>query len=275
MIVYYVYCILALGMVVGQTEAKNNTGITLGDWKLGRATFFGADGYTIHEGNCGFGDQFENVYPGFHVAAVSDKSGEFSNSCGRCYEVACRNAVFTDGYGEKIDRTQACFDESESLVVRIVDACPCEYAPNAYSNKKWCCQDSGAGDMHTDLSVWAFEKLARKKYGNMALRYREVPCNYIPEKVARSREEEGSTPFDFPPKSARRPHEWTFVQRTDERGVAQGAVSRVEDASDVYDKDTIVPGDQVYKDGTYKLSYGKKVKFIHGDGKSNTTKNEP
>lgn len=263
MMINHLYCILALSVIL-PIKAKNDSIITLGNWKLGRATFFGNDGYTIHQGNCGLGDQFENVYPGFHVAAVSDKSGEFSQSCGRCYEVACRNAVFTDGFGEQIDRTQSCFDESESLVVRIVDACPCEYAPNSYSNKKWCCQDSGAGDMHTDLSVWAFEKLGRKQYGSMALRYREVPCNYVPEKEARSRNEEGTTPFDFPPKSARRPHEWTFVKRTDPNGVAQGAVSRVEDASDISDKSTIVPGDQVYKDGTYGLSYGKKIKFVKG-----------
>lgn len=257
-------------MWVIMTTLLSGAQATMGDWKLGRATFFGADGWSIHEGNCGLGYQFDNVYPGFHVAAVSDKSGEFSNSCGKCFEIACRNAVFTDGYGEEIDRTQSCFNEAESLVVRIVDACPCEYAPNAYSNKKWCCQDSGAGDMHTDLSVWAFEKLARKKYGSMALKYREVPCNYLPENPASAKDEEGTTPLDFPPKAARRPHEWTFVKRTDPRGVAQGAVSRIEDASEVYDKSTIVPGEQVYKDGTYELSYGKEIRYFNGAARNST-----
>jgi hypothetical protein len=35
------------------------------------------------------------------------------------------------------------------------------YAANFYSNKRWCC-----GDMdHFDISAWAFEKLADKKWG--------------------------------------------------------------------------------------------------------------
>lgn len=32
---------------------------------------------------------------------------------------------------------------------------------NAYSNKRWCCNDQ----THFDVSVWAWEKLADKKWG--------------------------------------------------------------------------------------------------------------
>ena len=35
------------------------------------------------------------------------------------------------------------------------------YSANAYSNKRWCCNDMD----HFDVSVWAFEKLADKKWG--------------------------------------------------------------------------------------------------------------
>jgi hypothetical protein len=231
----------------------------LGAWKKGRATFFGADGWSIHEGNCGLGFQFENIYPGFDVAAISDKSGEFSQSCGKCFEISCKNEVITDGYGQQIDLTGSCFDESKSLVVRIVDACPCQYASNAYSNKRWCCQDNGAGDMHTDLSVWAFERLARKRFGVMALRYREVPCNYYPENPAK--DAENPTPYDYPPKQARKPHEKVYVKRTDPRGVAQGAIYTVDDESEVYDKSSIVSPKNLYRDGTYALSYGGDFSF--------------
>ena len=64
------------------------------------------------------------------------------------YEVACRNAAFTDGYGASIERNDACRDESQSVVVKVVDNCPCSYPGNAFSNKRWCCGDSGAGAAH-------------------------------------------------------------------------------------------------------------------------------
>jgi hypothetical protein len=35
------------------------------------------------------------------------------------------------------------------------------YAANNYSNKRWCCGDRD----HFDISAWAFEKLADKKWG--------------------------------------------------------------------------------------------------------------
>ena len=126
-------------------------------------------------------------------------------------------------------------------------------------------QDNGAGDMHTDLSVWAFEKLARKSFGVMALRYREVPCNYYPENPAL--DAENPTPYDYPPKQARKPHEQVFVKRTDPRGVAQGAIYTVDDESEVNDKSNIVSPKMLYRDGTYALSYGGDFSYTHSDGK--------
>ncbi|GFH17295.1 expansin-like EG45 domain-containing protein, partial [Haematococcus lacustris] len=41
---------------------------------------------------------------------------------------------------------------------------------NYYSNKRWCC-----GDMyHLDISTYAFEKLADKKWGVIAMKYRHT-----------------------------------------------------------------------------------------------------
>ncbi len=60
------------------------------------------------------------------------------------------------------------------MVVRITDTCPCTYPANAYSNKRWCC-----GDMdHFDVSVWAFEKLADKKWGVVGIKYRQGGCRW-------------------------------------------------------------------------------------------------
>jgi hypothetical protein len=55
------------------------------------------------------------------------------------------------------------------VVVRITDTCPCTYPANAYSNKRWCCGDQD----HFDVSVWAFEKLADKKWGVVGIKYRQ------------------------------------------------------------------------------------------------------
>ena len=54
-----------------------------------------------------------------------------------------------------MDRSNACFDESKSVIITIADACPCRYPNNEYSNQRWCC-----GDMnHVDLSREAFEQV--------------------------------------------------------------------------------------------------------------------
>ncbi len=39
----------------------------------------------------------------------------------RCYEVRCNPSVFTDGYGERMDRTSVCYNRNASLVVRVTD----------------------------------------------------------------------------------------------------------------------------------------------------------
>jgi hypothetical protein len=117
-----------------------------------RATYYGLDGWSIHKGSCGFGYQWPDIYPGFDVAAIADASPEFAGSCGRCYEVRCRAASFSDGYGQYIDRSSGCKDPSKTVVVKAVDNCPCNYPGNPYSNKRWCCGDNGL--THFDLSVW-------------------------------------------------------------------------------------------------------------------------
>jgi len=62
-----------------------------------------------------------------------------------------------DNYGNEMNREHVCFDSAASVIVRTTDACPCNYADNFYSNKRWCC-----GDMtHFDVSIWAFEKVPR------------------------------------------------------------------------------------------------------------------
>eukprot|EP01025_Chloroclados_australasicus_P040130 TRINITY_DN417_c1_g1_i2.p1 TRINITY_DN417_c1_g1~~TRINITY_DN417_c1_g1_i2.p1 ORF type:complete len:417 (-),score=44.25 TRINITY_DN417_c1_g1_i2:1251-2501(-) len=152
------------------------------EWKIGRATFYGNEYWLwdIHGGSCGYGYLCPEEGTGWDVAALPDVHPAYAASCGRCYEVRCAPVDFSDNYGENLQRSNVCRDSQASIMVTITDTCPCYYPTNLYSNKRWCC-----GDMdHFDMSVWAFEKLAEKRWGVIGLNYREVPCDYQPSKVA-------------------------------------------------------------------------------------------
>lgn len=161
------------------------TGAAAQDWFDGRATFYGTDAWKLDIGSCGYGYLSKDVGTGWDVAALPDTDPLYSGShtgaqCGKCREVKCRNGWLTDGYGESFDRSSVCFDSDASVVVQIVDTCDCNYAPNAYSNRRWCC-----GDMrHMDLSYWAYTKLADPKWGVIPTSMRDVPCSYMPRKKA-------------------------------------------------------------------------------------------
>jgi hypothetical protein len=83
-----------------------------------------------------FGYLDQNKGTGWDVAALSDHSGEYAGSCGRCYEVACRSTSVRDSYGANMDRYSACKGDS-TVTVRITDTCPCNYPSNYYSNQRW------------------------------------------------------------------------------------------------------------------------------------------
>eukprot|EP01026_Neomeris_dumetosa_P056197 TRINITY_DN5136_c1_g1_i4.p1 TRINITY_DN5136_c1_g1~~TRINITY_DN5136_c1_g1_i4.p1 ORF type:complete len:406 (-),score=59.39 TRINITY_DN5136_c1_g1_i4:268-1485(-) len=150
-------------------------------WHYGRATFYGNEPWywPIHRGSCGFGYLCKDEGTGWDVAAISDQHWAGA-SCGVCFEFKCNPAHFTDGYGQTLDRADSCFDPEASVVATIVDTCPCTYAANAYSNRRWCCGDTD----HFDLSVWAFEKLSDLKWGVISVYYRQVACDYQPQKKA-------------------------------------------------------------------------------------------
>ncbi|GFR49513.1 hypothetical protein Agub_g11554 [Astrephomene gubernaculifera] len=173
-------------------------------WRSGRATWFGgSDGWSIHNGSC----NYQYIYPdeplGWDVAALTDVISEYPDSCGLCYEVACDSTWTSDNYGSSFDRTASCYDTDASLVVRIVDVCPCQYPSNAYNNKRWCCGDRD----HLDMSIWAFEKLAETRWGVIPIRYRPVPCDYKPSKKAKSIS--NPTPAVKPPAGdVRRTRDW-------------------------------------------------------------------
>eukprot|EP01025_Chloroclados_australasicus_P032926 TRINITY_DN3344_c1_g1_i1.p1 TRINITY_DN3344_c1_g1~~TRINITY_DN3344_c1_g1_i1.p1 ORF type:complete len:430 (-),score=47.91 TRINITY_DN3344_c1_g1_i1:1535-2668(-) len=151
-------------------------------WRDGRATFYGHEHWlwSIHEGSCEFGYLCANENTGWDVTALPDAHKDYAGSCGRCYEVKCHGVMFMDSFKNQLDRSNVCNDGESSVVVRVVDTCPCNDVKSQFSNQRWCC-----GDMdHLDLSIWAFEKLADPKWGVIGLKYREVPCDHKPEKQA-------------------------------------------------------------------------------------------
>jgi hypothetical protein len=155
---------------------------------------------------------------------LSDQSKEFDGSCNRCYEVRCRNANFTDGFGERLQRSKACYNTSQSVVVRIVDACPCVKQGNEFSNKRWCCGDKGSKAAHMDLSIWAFERLAPTNLGVIGIQFREVKCTYKPAAFA-PRPRNPTPVRSNPPPGARPEGPKCFAKRTDPLGARQGAIS--------------------------------------------------
>ena len=58
-----------------------------------------------------------------------------------------------------------------TVVVKIVDACPCVH-DNYASNQRWCCGDQP----HIDLGASAFDHLADKHKGVVRVRWLAVDC---------------------------------------------------------------------------------------------------
>lgn len=56
-------------------------------------------------------------------------------SCRRCYEVKCDPGSVRDNYGGVFDRSHMCYDTSESVVVQVIDSCPCEWGGSVWA----CC----------------------------------------------------------------------------------------------------------------------------------------
>lgn len=141
-------------------------------WRTGRATFYSA----IHHGSCGYGPVDPNEGLGLNIAAMPDAHPDYEGVCGSCYEVKCHPMDMYDRYGGELKRSMhnVCKDPNRSVVVKIIDTCPCDH------NHKWCC-----GDMdHFDLSKHAFLQLTDEIWGVIALKYRKVSCDHDVKKTS-------------------------------------------------------------------------------------------
>jgi len=196
-----------------------------GGWREGRATFYDAPQYfqeafasrgpgafgDINYGDCQYysrnlGEQtvtYDNqAFPKDMIAALGSADPDYPGSCGRCYEIKCRNGLViqegttpvksSNGYnlqaiapdtkdtqGRSFPGNPAqaenenfvkCWNDTDSIFVTITDTCPCTSA--TANNTAWCCGPV----QHFDLSFWAFERLAHPLYGTQMLDFRPVDC---------------------------------------------------------------------------------------------------
>ncbi|KAL6070225.1 Expansin-like EG45 domain-containing protein [Balamuthia mandrillaris] len=128
-------------------------GEPIGPWHDGRATYY----LEIDGGNCGYGPISRDAFPHGFIVAPNQALFAESEVCGACFEVVC-----------DADRSpDACLDGNSSVIVQATDQCPCE------GNEGWCC-----GDMdHFDLSLAAFEEIAKTSAGVFFTKYRRVACD--------------------------------------------------------------------------------------------------
>lgn len=155
------------------------------DFQTGRASHYEYN----NAGSCSYKAIFEDEHLGdpLHIMAIADCSDLYANSCGNCFEVKCRNAVIKDDNGVELDRTEACYDEKSSVVLRTVDACPSYYPANLESNSRWCrCQYKPLE--HFDISSEAFSQLADVGIGVIGTSWRQVDCDAKPENPAKVRD---------------------------------------------------------------------------------------
>ncbi|KAJ9525881.1 hypothetical protein QJQ45_009241 [Haematococcus lacustris] len=130
-------------------------------WQEGRGTWFDVQDGDLRTANCHF--RWDQVRTGKYIGAFSDTNPMFRGSCGKCIELRCQNADFKDGFGQTLNRKNACKDPKRSIFVTIADACPCHYPSNHHSNKRWCCGDSSR--THIDVTQEAFAQLADLGHG--------------------------------------------------------------------------------------------------------------
>jgi len=91
------------------------------------------------------------------------------DSYGRLIDRTNPPAEFCNGSDGKLCEKTTCYDRDKTLVVQIIDICPCDYI---YGRQEICCGDIP----HFDLSFWAFELLAHPMQGKMNLMFRPVNC---------------------------------------------------------------------------------------------------
>lgn len=93
----------------------------------------------LYAGSCGYGSVKSALMSNSYTWMSDDQIVPFAGLLlsRSCFEVKCNPSKFKDGNGKEYDRTEVCKNPDQSVVFRITDTCPCNYATNAASNKRW------------------------------------------------------------------------------------------------------------------------------------------
>jgi len=132
-----------------------NSLTTLGDWTVGRSTYYEG----IDDGACGYGNISGSSFPYRHIGAANQAYFNNASACGQCFELKCIEGWNVSG---------SCCNADTTVIIEITDECPVD------GNEKWC-----SGDIvHFDLSPKAFATIGVQTCGVIKTNYRRVACDF-------------------------------------------------------------------------------------------------
>lgn len=77
LVFFFPYLVISLSLLAANADGQP-------EWKIGRATAFGAEpwNWNIHEGSCGYGYLWPHLATGWDAVSIPDSVDNLATSCG-------------------------------------------------------------------------------------------------------------------------------------------------------------------------------------------------